>query len=199
MLQLSGDPALLLHLFPEQLQEAHTRLEQIRRLDTIWSRAEVTRRTMDESNAFFGHTTPEAKAQRLANRIGGVVSLLPRAEGQDERIQLWEWRLPDAFPLKLNRCLLRFPAADSNLQDFLDKLRTVPQTRGRVVLLVSPSSDYQRQLYDKTKDRTNNRVAPSRPKLTNLLLSPTPEITLADLLASQLTLTQLSPYQLGVG
>ena len=65
--------------------------------------------------------------------------------------------------------------------------------------MISPSSDYQRQLYDKTKDRTNKWVAPSRSELTNLLLSPTPEMTLANLLASQLTLTQLSPYQLGGG
>ena len=199
VLQLSGDPALLLHLLPEQLQEALTRLVQTRRLDTVLSRAEVTRRTLDESIAFFGHTTPEAKAQWLARRIGGHVSLLPRAEGQDERVQLWEWHLPEAFPLNLDRCLLGFPAADSHPQDFLDNLRTIPQTRMRVVLLISPNSDYQRQLYDKTKDRTNTWVAPSRSELTNLLLSPTPEITLANLLASQLTLTQLSPYQLGGG
>ena len=112
---------------------------------------------------------------------------LPRAEGQDERVQLWEWHLPEAFPLNLDRCLLGFPAADSHPQDFLDNLRTIPQTRMRVVLLISPNSDYQRQLYDKTKDRTNTWVAPSRRELTNLLLSPTPEITLANLLASQLT------------
>ena len=199
VLQLSGDPALLLHLLPEQLQEAHTRLEQTRRLDTVLSQTEVTRNTLDESIAFFGHTTPEAKAQWLARRIGGVVSPLPRAEGQGERVRLWELRLPEAFPLNLDRCLLGFPAADSNPQDFLDDLRTIPQTRLRVSLLISPSSDYQRQLYDKTKDRTNKWVAPSRSELTNLLLSPTPEMTLANLLASQLTLTQLSPYQLGGG
>ena len=199
VLQLSGDPALLLHLLPEQLQEAHTRLEQTRRLDTVLSKTEVTRKTLDESIAFFGHTTSEAKAQWLARRIGGVMSLLPQAEGQGDRLQLWEWRLPEAFPLNLDRCLLGFPAADSNPQDFLDHLRTIPQARMRVVLLISPSSDYQRQLYDKTKDRTNKWVAPSRSELTSLLLSPTPEATLANLLASQLTLIQLSPYQLGGG
>ena len=121
------------------------------------------------------------------------------AEGQGERVRLWELRLPDAFPLNLDRCLLGFPAADSNPQDFLDDLRTIPQARLRVSLLISPSSDYQRQLYDKTKDRTNKWVAPSRSELTNLLLSPAPAMTLANLLASQLTLTQLSPYQLGGG
>jgi hypothetical protein len=199
VLQLSRNPALLLHLLPEQLQEAHTRLEQTRRLDTVLSQTEVTHNTLGKSIAFFGDTTPEAKAQWLARRIGGVVSPLPRAEGQNERGRLWELRLPEAFPLNLDRCLLGFPAADSNPQDFLDDLRTIPQARLRVSLLISPSSDYQRQLYDKTKDRTNKWVAPSRAELTNLLLSPTPEMTLANLLASQLTLTQLSPYQLGGG
>ena len=98
VLQLSGNPALLLHLLPEQLQEAHTRLEQTRRLNTVLAQTEVTRNTLDESIAFFGHTTPEAKAQWLARRIGGVISTPPRAEGQSERVQLWELRLPDAFP-----------------------------------------------------------------------------------------------------
>jgi AAA domain len=199
VLQLSDDPVSLLHLLPEQLQEAHRRLEQTSRLDTVLSKAEVTRRTLDESITFFGQTPPEAKAHWLANRIGGRVSPLPQPEGQNEGIQLWEWHLPERFPLNLDRCLLGFPAADSNPQDFLDHLRTIPQTSMRVVLLISPSSDYQRRLYDKTRDRTNKWVAPSRSELTNLLLSPTPEITLANLLASQLTLTQLSPYQLGGG
>jgi hypothetical protein len=56
VLQLSSDPALLLHLLPEQLQEAHTRLEQTRGLDTVLSQTEVTRNTLNESIAFFGHT-----------------------------------------------------------------------------------------------------------------------------------------------
>ena len=119
--------------------------------------------------------------------------------GSGRKVQLWEWHLPEAFPLNLDHCLLGFPAADSHPQDFLDNLRAIPQTRMRVVLLISPSSDYQRRLYDITKDRTNTWVAPSRSELTNLLLSPTPEITLANLWASQLTLIQLSPYQLGGG
>ena len=192
---------MLLHLLPEQLQEAHTRLEQTRRLDTVLSQTEVTRNTLDESIAFFGPTTREAEAQPGWPDVsaGSFLFLLPRAEGQGERVRLWELRLPEVFPLNLDRCLLGFPAADSNPQDFLDELRTIPQTRLRVSLLISPNSDYQRQLYDKTKDRTNKWVAPSRSELTNLLLSPTPEMTLANLLASQLTLTQLSPYQLGGG
>ena len=85
VLQLSGDPALLLHLLPEQLQEALTRLVQTRRLDTVLSRAEVTRRTLDESIEFFGHTTPEAKAQWLARRIGGARFLPASGRGSGRK------------------------------------------------------------------------------------------------------------------
>ncbi|MCZ6875782.1 MAG: hypothetical protein O7G88_20005, partial [bacterium] len=198
VVQLSGEPALLLQLPPEQLQEAQTRLKQTRRLDTVLSKTEVTQRTLDAGIAFFGRATPEEKAQRLARRIGGEVSPLPR-EDRGEGLVLYELRLPDDFPLNLDRCLLGFPATDSAPQDFLADLRGIPQTRLRVSLLISPSSDYQRQLYERTQDRSNKWVAPSRSELTNLLLSPTPATVLANLFASQLALTQLSPYQLGGG
>ena len=69
----------------------------------------------------------------------------------------------------------------------------------RATLLIGPDSAYQRKLHDQTKDRTNELVAPSGSELTQLLLSPEPEIVLAKILADQLSLTQLSPYQLGGG
>jgi hypothetical protein len=47
VLQLSGDPVSLLHLLPEQIQEALTRLVQTRRLDTVLSRADTKMRLIN--------------------------------------------------------------------------------------------------------------------------------------------------------
>lgn len=73
VLQLSGDPALLLHLLPEQLPEASRRLRQTQRLETVLSKTEVTRKSLDESIVFFGDTNAAEKAPWLARRVGFVL------------------------------------------------------------------------------------------------------------------------------
>jgi sugar lactone lactonase YvrE len=191
VVRLSSEPALLLKLPPEQLEDARIRLEQTRRLEQIMSEAEVTRQTLSQAITFIKEKTPQEKAQWLAKRLGTTAKNLQPA--------LWELRLPDNFPLNLDRCLLYFPAAGSEPKALFDDLKAIEQTRMRATVLIGPNSEYQRKLYDKTKDRTNKLVAPSGSQLTHLLLSPEPEIVLAKILADQLTLTQLSPYQLGGG
>ena len=191
VVQLSSQPALLLKLPPEQLQDARLRLEQTRRFEQILSDAEVTRQTFSQAIAFIKEKAPQEKAQCLAKRLGTATKNLKPA--------LWELRLPDNFPLNVDCCLLYFPAADSEPKAVFDDLKAIEQTRMRATVLFGPDSAYQRILRDKTKDRTNKLVAPSGSELTQLLLSPEPEIILAKILADQLTLTQLSPYQLGGG
>lgn len=199
VMQLSGDPPSLLQLPFEQLAEARTRLQQTRRFDTVLSENEISRNTFEQSIAFVHDKAAENKAQWLARRLGGTLHPLPDSVPRDERMPFWELRLPEDFPLNLDRCLLGFPSPDSEPQDAFDALRAVPQTRLHVTLLIGPNLDYQARLYDRTKDRTNKWVATSGPELTRLLLSPHPQTVLANLFADQLALTQLSPYQLGGG
>ena len=199
VVQLSEEPALILQLQPDQLTQARTRLEQTRRLETVLSNAQVTRKTLDEGITFFANNSPQEKADKLAQRIGRTVSLFSPADGQAEAVRLWEMRLPDDFPLNVQRCLVCFPSPDLEPQDLFMDLKKIPQTQMHATLLISQNAEYQRQLYEQTKDRTNKWVAPSTSELTHLLLSPTPALTLANLLADQLSLTQLSPYQVGGG
>jgi hypothetical protein len=113
--------------------------------------------------------------------------------------KLFELRLPDSFPLNLNRLLLFFPGAATDPLDVLTELKGIPEAAQRVTLLIGPDSEYQRKLWPKTNDRSNNYVTPSGPGLTRLLLSPHADEVLAGILAEQLALSQLSPYQVGGG
>ncbi len=199
VVSLSKEPALLMQLPPEQLPEVYTRLTQTGRLETVLSRNEVTQKTFRASLAFFSKKNEEERAHQLVNRIGGTVAPSQSTEDPKPNITLWEIRLPDHFPLNVKNCLLCFPPLDSEPQDFMEELRKVAKTQMWITLLISENADYQRKLYETSKDLSNKWVAPLRSELTNLLLSPTPATILANILSNQLTLTQLSPYQLGGG
>jgi len=189
--QLSKTPAALLRLPPEQLEDARIRLMQTRRLDKIVSEAGSTQNILSQAIRFFGESTPEEKAETLAKCLGGTVT--------NQRLGLWELSLPNHFPLNLDRCLLYFPAPESEPEDIFNDLKGIEATRQLPTILIGPDSECQRKLLDKTKDRSNKLVAPSGSDLTHLLMSPEPEIALAKILAGQLTLKHLSPYQLGGG
>ena len=219
VVELSGQPAELLALPPEQLAEARTRLHQTGRLETVLASAEVSQNTLSQAVEFFQKQSPEAKAQLLAQRLGGRVSpfvfVSPQPnplsssaelrssaigrEGNQRIDRLFELRLPDSFPLNLSRCLLFFPDAATDPLDVLTEVRAIPETAQRVTLLIGPDSEFQRKLWPKTSDRSNNYVTPTGPALTRLLLSPHADEVLAGILAEQLTLSQLSPYQIGGG
>jgi hypothetical protein len=155
------------------------------------SEAEVTPQIFSQAISFIKEKTPDEKAQWLAKRLG--------AEAKKIQPALWELNLPDNFPLNLDRCLLYFPENKSDPKDLFNDIKAMAQTRLRPTVLIGPSSEYQRKLFERTKDRTNKQVAPSGSELTHLLLGPDPEIVLAKIFADQLVLAQISPYQLGGG
>lgn len=190
VVKLSAEPAALLHLPVEQLPEARRRLTQTGRLNKIMSEAEVTDKTMDRALSFAGETA-DRKAAWLASRLG--------AEQREVATGLWEMRLPANFPLNMEYCLLFFPEAGMAANDVLERLKQLPQTRLQATLIIGPDSEFQRKLQAKTRDRTNKLVAPQGPQLTDLLLSHEPERVLAEIFAGQLTMSQISPYQIGGG
>ncbi|MFZ1388711.1 MAG: ATP-binding protein [Thiolinea sp.] len=118
-------------------------------------------------------------------RLGGVSSTL------------FILKLPNNFPLNVNRVLLYFPSTPA--EDTLNALRAIPQAEGRITLIIGADGAYQRKLLNTSQDRSNKYVAPQSKQITELLLSPNPEPVFAKILAEQLALQQLSPYQIGGG
>ena len=191
LVELSDNPDSLLLIQPEQLSEARSRLQKTKRLETVLSKSNVTSRTLKNGIAFFATDSIEQKIQHLEKRLGTQATKIQEC--------LWELQLPQNFPLNLQHCLVYFPQKKTAADDVFTDLKAIPEISRSTTLLIGKDSDYQRQLYTKSKDPSNKFVAPSGAELTQLLLSPEPEIVLAEILAGQLALTLLSPYQLGGG
>jgi WD40 repeat protein len=190
LVQALGDqPASMLQLMPEQLPEAHARLQQTNRLATVLAAAAVSPQTLAEAIS-FPKLAPSAQATLLARRLGASVQNISES--------LYELHLPDSFPLNVGRLLLFFPK-DTAAEDAFTQLKNIPQAQARIILIIGQNSEYQRKLYHTTSDTSNKWVAPRGAELTRLLLSPDADTALAEILAGQLSLQQISPYQIGGG
>lgn len=139
---------------------------------------------------YFTHASAEQKATTLAQRLSGQLN-------ETLNPQLYPLKLPDDFLLNVDRLLLYFPPCDA--KDAFNQLKAIPQAAGRITLIIGADSAYQRALLNTTLDLSNKYVAPQSRQLTALLLSPHPDHALANLLAEQLSLKQISPYQIGGG
>jgi WD40 repeat protein len=201
VLELGETPQALLRLPPEQLPEARIRLSQTRRLDKVLSDAAVSPQTLQTAIG-FQQLPPTEKAAILAQRLGATLLTPSLDKGRDGEGFLsggiFFLLLPPTFPLNVDRLLLFFPDSIA-AEDAFTHLKNQPQTESRITLLLGSSSEYQRKLYNTTADRSNKWVAPQGAELTRLLLDPQPEQALAVILAGQLALQQISPYQIGGG
>ncbi|MGB2748920.1 MAG: AAA family ATPase [Thiofilum sp.] len=223
---LSRRPVELITIPFDQLTKTKNLLRWSGRFRRVLDDAEVSTQTFSQA-LDFAQLTPEQKAQIIAKRLGAklervetppnlplsreeqetqnqtnseIPSSLPPSldKGRDgEGFSLFTLKLPDNFILNVNRLLLYFPTVST--EDVFTTLRAIPQAEGRITLIINTDAAYQRKLLNTTQDRSNKYVAPQSKQLTALLLSPKPEAVLAKVLAEQLALQQLSPYQIGGG
>ena len=192
VLQLSQQPEALLQLLPEQLSEAKTLLKKTRRLDTVLAAAGVSAETLDKAITFSDLSNDEQAAlliQRVAKKQRNRCSY--------EGLELYEILLLNSFPLRVYDIWLCF-CKNTAAEDMLTKLKNIDQIKGCIIVLIGKNSDYQHSLVKITRDLTNNLVAPQGVQLTRLLLADA-ETELAKIFAEQLSLRDLSPYQIGGG
>jgi hypothetical protein len=86
-------------------------------------------------------------------------------------------------------------------EDVFTELKSLPESAdgNRITLIIGPDNSYQLKLLNTTEDTSNKYVAPRSAQLTAWLLSPNAETVLAQILAEQLSLNQISPYKIGGG
>ncbi len=212
VVSISANPALLFEQPPAQLKQARTRLKQTNRLDTVLSNNHITGKILDTAIAFFDCSfassfdkgSNEQQLAILAKRLGGEILPMADSVADDSGLWLREIRLSADFPLNVSHCLFCFVPPDSPPQSVINTLNNNPdKTRLQITCLIAQTSDDQQNkqqpLYQLTQDRNNNIITPSVVALTRLLLDPSPQNVLAGVMAEQMALTQLSPYQLGGG
>jgi hypothetical protein len=106
--------------------------------------------------------------------------------------RVYEWRFTTDLPVSLDRCLVYVPPSDVRDDLLVHHLRGV-QT-GLDVMLVLPAEDSQ-VLGDYCADAANFYVALDEAAQSEWLLGKRPVEVLLRLLAAQLKVTRISPYQ----
>lgn len=132
-----------------------------------------------------------AQAALLAARIGAVD--VP-AQGWTLPGQVREWTLPEAMPVALERLWVYLPSPDLAGEAIVRELRGMPNGQD-VVLVVSPSMDAEPALMSHADDPANLCVCLDQATHTRWLLQPGALPLLVTVLARQLKVSRISPYQ----
>ncbi len=176
---LSADTSQLLTIPLEQLAQAKSLLKATHRLDTVLANNEVPTEWIDKAINFATMPNLE-RSTLLANRLSSSVE--PVTD------DIFKLDLNDEFPFRLTSCLLYFPPADLPAQDVIMQLKR-NEMNSQVTIVIST----------RVLKGENQWVVPNQRELTTLLLSPKPIEVFAHLLASQMEVTHLSPYQTAAG
>ena len=138
--------------------------------------------------------SPGARVRALAERLSAACK---PAQGEwPVPGDMFEWTLPPELPIALGRCLVYAPPAELEEGELVRQLRLL-QTGGDVVLIVSPHHPQSPMplLQRHAQDRANLHVLLDSPGQTEWLLGGAPDQVLLRLLATQLQVTRISPYQ----
>lgn len=141
--------------------------------------------------------SPAARVRALAERLSATCKT---AEGEwPVPGGMFEWTLPPDLPIALGRCLVyALPEQLEELEEgeLVRQLRLL-QTGGDVVLILSPQHPQSPMplLQRHAQDRANLHAVLDSPGQTEWLMGGEPAQVLLRLLAAQLQVTRISPYQ----
>jgi hypothetical protein len=183
----------LLDLDLGQLFLARRLLVQTRRLETIVSRANIPLARLDAAIAFSRRVDAEARCALLARRLSARHERVEAGSGAGLTIRCF--RLPDDFILNMTACLVVLPAPTQSAEDVVAAIRGLEGLHDRVCVVVSTDADQRRALQRFGDDPATMLVVPSSADLTRLLISPEPLDAFARMVARQVRITRLSPYQ----
>ncbi|MCP4699906.1 MAG: hypothetical protein GY862_24100 [Gammaproteobacteria bacterium] len=187
---LSADHGQLLNLPLEQLPKARWLLRWTHRLGTVLSGADSHSKWLGKAIAFTAKSNYE-RYHWLAKRLGAV-------EQRTEDTDLFILHLSESFPVNLDRCLVYFPAPGLHRAEIAMRLGR-DEMSAQVIVIVSLNPEQQAALRAYAENPANLWVVPNNRELSALLLSPEPAQIFVRLLAAQLAVTRLSPYQTGGG
>lgn len=181
-------PKRLLEMPPADLPRVDRLLGLLGRRQATLRVAGIDAANWQQALTYVG-AEAEQRAQALALALGASCQV---SWGWSLPGRVFEWKLPEDVPVSLDRCLLYVPAVDENEACVLQHLRT--SHTGLDVMLVLLRED-QPQLLKYCADTANLCVAIQAHEQTQWLLGGNPGDLLLRLLAAQLRLTRISPYQ----
>jgi WD40 repeat protein len=185
---LSTDSQQLLMLPLEQLAKAKRLLKLTRRLDTVLLKNHSNHHWLEEAIAYNITQSNQIRCELLAKRLSANIP-----KNHEKEVFTLQFN-NSTFPLKLDRCIIYFPAPHLPAQEVIWRLQQ-DDLNFQVTLVMSFASNQQTALRAYGENRTNLWVVPTSPELSALLLSPNPITLFVRLLANQLPMTRISPYQ----
>ena len=187
--RLSTQPSALLETPLEQLPQARHLLRQTRRLKNTLSSNGIYDKRLQESIYFYNNNVARQRCNLLAQRLNAQLT-----ESIQSKLDIFELTLPDNFILNMGKCLCVFPQSEQPALEVLEALRNTQSAKNRICLIISNDTEQQLALRREV-DPASMWVIPSSVNLTGLLLSPTPLEQFAKLIANQVKVTHISPYQ----
>ncbi len=172
------------------LPRLHRQLGWLRRRAASLAAAEIAPADWQEALA-YAPADADARAQLLALRISARCT---RSQGWSLPGQVYEWLLPPTLPVALDRVLLYVPAIHVSARDLVRHLHAL-QTGQDVLLVVSNDVKWDAALLAYASDTANLCVCLDQVTQCEWLLHPAPQAVLVGLLARQLRITRISPYQ----
>ena len=172
------------------LPRLNRQLSWLRRRDASLAAADIA---IDDWREALNYVDADADARThlLALRISARST---RSLGWSLPGDVHEWQLPPSLPVALDRLLVYTPAADLAARDVIRHVRGV-QTGQDVMLVLSPQRATDAALMAYASDHSNLCVCVDQVTQCEWLLHPTPQDVLVAVLARQLRVTRISPYQ----
>ncbi len=205
VLAVSQSPAHLYDIPLEELPQARRWLQWAGRWQTVLSHQQIPLIQWEDSIRFYQQAAT-VRAQLLAKILGvKCVPLSGETLCLDELPVFNLQDFGDAFILPIQRCLLVLPPPTWLASQLGDKLRQIPPVQQTLVcVIISTDLAQQTQLQKAQQEEGQGAmmwVVPSNPELTRLFLVPPAQTrqTFAQLIAAQVKISRISPYQTGGG
>ncbi len=173
-----------------ELPRLHRQLGWLRRRQSSLAAAEIAESDWREALS-YAQADDDARAQMLALR---VAARSRRSPGWSLPGQVYEWKLPPTLPLALDRALLYLPAAGTAARDLVRHLQSL-QTGQDVLIVATRDAATDAALLAYASDTANLCVCLDQIAQCEWLLHPSPQDVLVAVLARQLRITRISPYQ----
>lgn len=173
-----------------ELPRLHRQLGWLRRRRASLAAAEIAESDWQEALS-YSSADDDARAQLLALRVSARCT---RSPGWSLPGQVYEWKLSPNLPLALDRALLYLPAADIAPRDLVRHLQSL-QTGQDVLLVATRARASDSVLMAYASDTANLCVCLDQITQSEWLLHPSPQEVLVAVLARQLRITRISPYQ----
>jgi WD40 repeat protein len=193
VLQLSKKPENLIQLSAVELIKAQKLLTRTKGLDTILSFNHISPSAFASCTQFFQTTNPEQHAKIIADRLSARFETIDHTD-----IPMFKLHMPTDFLLNMENCLLAFVPIVMDANDFFAHLKKVRDTHFQVCVIISFDQADEKQgaiIQQKASDPGNWFVAPTHNELLSFLLFPDSQNKLAGIIASQVKVTRISPYQ----